>query len=103
MGSDAWQADIKKLRDREAVIDSKFKVHGVHGLRVVDASVFPTIPGYFIVTPVLLISEKAADTILADTQEYPEPLRISEDAAIKKRTKTSPVSANPHAAIPLAP
>ena len=102
MGSDAWQADVNKLQDRKAVIDSKFKVHGIRGLRVVDASVFPTIPGYFIVTPVLMISEKAADTILADTQEYPEPLRISEDDAIKERRKAALVSDNPHGAIGLA-
>src|SRR5258708_39615003 len=101
MGSDDWQADVKKLQDRKAVIDSNFKVHGIRGLRVVDASVFPTIPGYFIVTPVLMISEKAADTILADTQEYPESLRISEDDAIKERRKAALVSDNPHGAIGL--
>lgn len=33
-------------------------------LRVVDASVFPKIPGYFIVLPIYLIAEKAADVIL---------------------------------------
>ena len=36
----------------------------VPGLRVVDASVFPRIPGYFIVTPTYMVSEKAADDIL---------------------------------------
>lgn len=48
-----------------AVLDSKFRVRGVPGLRVVDASVFPRIPGYFIVTPTYMISEKAADDIAA--------------------------------------
>jgi choline dehydrogenase len=33
---------------------------------VVDASVFPRIPGFFVVTPVYMISEKASDVILAD-------------------------------------
>lgn len=46
------------------VVDSRFRVHGVNGLRVVDASVFPRIPGYFIVTAVYMIAEKAADDIL---------------------------------------
>jgi choline dehydrogenase len=52
--------------DPRAVLDSKFRVRGVPGLRVVDASVFPRIPGYFIVSAVYMASEKAADVILAD-------------------------------------
>ena len=48
------------------VVSSKFQVHGVSGLRVVDASVFPRIPGHFIVSAVLMIGEKAADVIAAD-------------------------------------
>ena len=52
--------------DPMAVLDSEFRVRGVSGLRVVDASVFPQIPGIFIVVPVYMISEKAADVILAD-------------------------------------
>jgi len=49
-----------------AVLDGSFRVHGVSGLRVVDASVFPRIPGYFIVSNIYMISEKAADVIAAD-------------------------------------
>ena len=54
-----------KVSDPEAVVDSNFRVIGVENLRVVDASVFPRIPGFFIVTPVYMIAEKAADVILA--------------------------------------
>ena len=85
IGPDPWQADVGKLNDKEAVLDSKFRVHGVRNLRVVDASVFPKIPGYFIVTPVFMISEKAADTILADSETYPESLRNLEIAAVRAR------------------
>jgi choline dehydrogenase len=53
--------------DDMAVLDSHFRVRGTTGLRVVDASVFPRIPGYFIVTPIYMISEKASDVIVADT------------------------------------
>ncbi len=48
------------------VLDSNFKVRGVKNLRVVDASVFPKIPGFFIAVPIYLISEKATDVILKD-------------------------------------
>jgi choline dehydrogenase len=52
--------------DEMAVVDSDFRVHGTSNLRVVDASVFPRIPGFFIVTAVYMIGEKASDVILAD-------------------------------------
>jgi choline dehydrogenase len=52
--------------DAMAVVDGRFRVRGVKRLRVVDASIFPAIPGFFIVTPVYMISEKATDVILAD-------------------------------------
>lgn len=51
-------------KERGGVLGSDFRVHGAEGLRVVDASVFPRIPGYFIVSAVYMIGEKAADVIL---------------------------------------
>ena len=51
-----------------AVLDSRFRVRGVRNLRVVDASVFPRIPGIFIVTNVYMISEKASDVIAEDNR-----------------------------------
>ena len=51
--------------DRSAVVDQNFRVHGTEGLRVVDASVFPRIPGFFVVAPIFMIAEKATDAILA--------------------------------------
>ena len=52
-------------REDGGVLSSDFRVHGVTGLRVVDASVFPRIPGFFIASAVYMIGEKAADMILA--------------------------------------
>jgi choline dehydrogenase-like flavoprotein len=63
IGIDPWRERTSDLRDEGAVIDSHFRVHGVRGLRVVDASVFPKIPGYFLAVPIYMISEKAAETI----------------------------------------
>lgn len=53
-------------RDEMSVLDSRLRVRGVERLRVVDASVFPKIPGYFIVTAVYMVSEKAFDLIRDD-------------------------------------
>jgi choline dehydrogenase len=50
--------------DKYAVVDSEFRVHGTKGLRVVDASVFPAIPGFFVVTSIFMLAEKASDVIL---------------------------------------
>lgn len=55
-----------KVNDPMAVVDSKFRVIGTKGLRIVDASIFPRIPGYFIVSSIYALSEKASDDILAD-------------------------------------
>jgi choline dehydrogenase-like flavoprotein len=52
-------------RESGGVLSSDFRVHGTEGLRVVDASVFPRIPGYFIVSAVYMVGEKAAEVILA--------------------------------------
>ena len=52
--------------DPMAVTDPAGRVRGVDGLRVVDASVFPAIPGFFIMTSVLMIAEKATDVILEE-------------------------------------
>jgi len=49
-----------------AVLDSAFRVRGVSNLRVVDASIFPKIPGFFIVTSIYVAAEKAAQVILQD-------------------------------------
>jgi len=55
---------IGAVSDPMAVLDSNFQVRGTQGLRVVDASVFPKIPGFYIALPTYMISEKAAAVII---------------------------------------
>jgi choline dehydrogenase len=52
-----------------AVLDSKFRVRGVKGLRVVDGSALPVVPGAFPVVPTMMISQKATEDILADAKK----------------------------------
>ena len=94
--------------DLQAVLDTQFRVRHVDGLRVVDASIFPKIPGYFIVTNIYMASEKAADVIHAQhpkpanngahvpgpadarangSPTYPDQLRAKEEEALRCRRK----------------
>ncbi len=52
--------------DPQAVLDPDLRVRGVAGLRVADASVFPTIPSVNPVVTVMLTAERAADLIRQD-------------------------------------
>ena len=52
--------------DELAVVNSDTQVHGIAGLRVVDSSIFPTIPNGNLNGPTIMVAEKAADIILGN-------------------------------------
>ncbi|KAF2001603.1 GMC oxidoreductase [Amniculicola lignicola CBS 123094] len=62
-------AAIGKDGDSMAVLDARFRVRGVRGLRVVDASVFPRIPGVFPVVSTFMVGEKGSDVLKEDASK----------------------------------
>jgi choline dehydrogenase len=61
-------AKMGPAADPMAVVDARLMVHGVRGLRVVDASVMPTITSGNTNSPTLMIAERAAAWIAADAE-----------------------------------
>jgi choline dehydrogenase len=63
-GTCAMGGDVaKSASGYDSVVDSQLRVRGVAGLRVVDASVMPTLPRGGLTAPVVAMAERAADLI----------------------------------------
>ncbi|MEA2782315.1 MAG: choline dehydrogenase [Rhodospirillaceae bacterium] len=56
------------LNPAEAVVDHRLKVHGLSGLRVIDASIFPTVTSGNTNAPAIMVGEKGADLVLQDSR-----------------------------------
>ena len=66
----------KMGEDEMAVVDSQTNVHGIEGLRVVDSSIFPTIPNGNLNAPTIMVAEKAADMILGKPALPPQNVPV---------------------------
>jgi choline dehydrogenase-like flavoprotein len=66
--------------DERSVVDTQLRVRGVTGLRVVDASVMPTLIGGNTNAPTVMIGERAADFIAATRRATPSPATADEPA-----------------------
>jgi choline dehydrogenase len=61
--------------DQASVLDpTTMRVHGLEGLRVIDASAMPYVTNANIYAPVMMLAEKAADLVLGNTPLPPEHL-----------------------------
>ncbi|MBX9812731.1 MAG: glucose-methanol-choline oxidoreductase, partial [Burkholderiales bacterium] len=69
-GQTAWHTvgTCRMGRPDDSVVDCNLRVHGVHGLRVIDASVMPTIVSSNTNAPSIMIGEKGADLVLQDAR-----------------------------------
>ena len=62
--SNALVGTCKVGSDPDAVVRSDFRIHGLKGIRVADASIMPKIPGGQTAAATVMIAERAADVIL---------------------------------------
>ena len=81
--------------DELAVVDPETRVRGIGRLRVVDSSIFPTIPNGNLNAPTIMVAEKAADMILGKEALGPSDAEVGMDKNWKERQR----SGNPERAV----
>jgi choline dehydrogenase len=74
--------------DERAVVDPQTRVHGIKNLRVVDSSIFPTIPNGNLNAPTIMVAERAADLIRGKEplQSLEAPVVMDEQWQVRQRS-----------------
>lgn len=80
----------KMGEDEMAVVDSQTKVHGLQNLRVVDSSIFPTIPNGNLNAPTIMLAERAADLILGKKPLVPIHAKVILDQNWQTQQRRKP-------------
>ncbi|XP_073835211.1 glucose dehydrogenase [FAD, quinone]-like [Musca autumnalis] len=80
-------AKMGPVDDGSAVVDPRLRVKGVHNLRVVDASIMPTIPGVNTNGPTIMLAEKASDLIKEDWLQSGNDSRVNEELGEEEEEK----------------
>lgn len=73
--------------DAMAVVDPQTRVHGIQGLRVVDSSIFPTIPNGNLNAPTIMVAERAADLIRGENMLLKADVEVAGDALWQTRQR----------------
>ncbi|NWE67701.1 choline dehydrogenase [Pseudomonas gingeri] len=76
-------------KDAMAVVDSQLRVIGIENLRIIDASVFPTVPSANINAATIMLAEKASDLLLGKPGLKPEALPYHSNLAVAASKKAS--------------
>lgn len=73
-GQTSWHpiSTCRMGSDEQSVVDSELRVHGVEGLRVIDASIMPTMASSNTNAPAIMIGEKGADLVLGAGADRPD-------------------------------